>query len=260
MRSRERKKKKFLRWFLLLAFLFALLFAGLAFLSRISQLHIANFDISGTSPADDSAIRSLVSEAASGYYLYFFPKSDILLYPAGKVRAEILNQFPEISSADVGRSDLKTVTVSLIQKKPVATWCGNSPTNPQPCLFLDESGEAYKLAPQFSVSPYFQYFGTLSTSTLPAAFLPKEGFASLENLISSLSGIFSATTAYLTPDGDFELSDAAKTVVKIGEKDNYSLALRYLKAFLSNPSFGNPDKFEYIDLRFGKKVYYKLRQ
>ncbi len=250
-RAKERRKKKLLRWLVAGAVLLIAIVAGLVFLSRAPQLQIVSFDISGTNPADDAAIRALVTDAASGYYLYFFPKSDAFLYPAAAVQAEILSRFPEIRSADVKRKDSQTIQAALAQKKPVAIWCGSAPDLASPtrsCLFLDESGEAYKQAPQFSVSPYFEYFGTLSSGSLPAAFLPQERFAALESLVSSMSDIFPAVSAYATPEGDFELRNASGTVIKIAEKAGYADEYRYLKAFLSGESLGSaagdPDRFE----------------
>lgn len=264
-RKKDRRKKKILRWLLVSGILLCVIAGGLVYISRLAQFQISAFNISGTTPADDAAIRSYVADAASGSYLYAFPKSDIFLYPAGAVREDILAKFPEVKSVTVDRSDLQTIEVVIEEKKPVAIWCGDAPlaSSSSPCLFLDQGGEAYKEAPQFSVSPYFQYFGALSSSTLPAAFLPQEKFSKLGTLVSSLSGVFPASSVYHTPDDDFEISDLSGTILKIPEKADYSEILRYLKAFIAGqgigPAAANPDKYDYIDLRFGKKIYYKLK-
>ena len=263
-RSRERKKKKILRWALFLCFLLVIAFVGLVFLARAPQLRISSFDVSGTSPADDAAIRSAVAEAASGDYLVFFPKSDIFLYPAAKTEEGLLAQFPEIRSVSISRAGVSGLKIAVDEKKPGSLWCGDSPDAPRsPCLFLDDSGEAYKEAPVFSSPLYFEYFGELATSTLPAAFLPLPEFRSLNSLIASLSGIFDPVSAYMTPEGDIDLSNASGTIAKIAVQKDYSQTIAYFKAFLAAPALGsasvNPDTFEYIDLRFGKKIYYKLK-
>ncbi len=261
---RQRRKKRFFRLLCLWVLILLVLLVGLIFLSRIPSLQISAFDISGTTSLDDAAIRAEASAAASGYYFWVLPKSDIFLYPAAAMPEKLVADFPEISSATVDRKGLSAIEIRVTEKKPSALWCGQSPDAPQsPCLLLDPNGEAYKPAPVFSESPYFEYFGALATTSLPSAFLPPARYESLGALAASLSDIFPSVSAYATPDGDIELRNSSGTVVKIAVQDDYAETARYFRAFLNGAALGSaendPDKFDSIDMRFGKRVYYRLK-
>lgn len=265
-RARARKKAVLLRILVVYVPLAALLFAAVAYVSRVDSLQITAFEITGTNASDDAAVHAYVAKAAEGYEFFFFPRANIFLYPARRVAGGLLADFPQVATADISRVDFKTISVTITEKKPAGIWCGETPQSANAgmkCKFIDAGGEVFKDAPSFSESPYFIYYGRIASSTLPAPFLTKQNFDWLHSFIYATRDIFPAVSAQDAGDGDFELFTSAGTILKIAQKNDATTTIRYLKSFLDGSALGTlqgqPDKFEYIDMRFGKKVYFKLR-
>ena len=259
-RLSARKRRRFVR--IAAGLIVFLLFtsSGLVGLTYLSSLQIKDVAVSGAQTLSSGTVETFARDRLSGEYWYVFSKSNIFLYPKQQIAADLIKAYPVLASADVHAVDFHTIAVNLVEREPRALWC----TQDERCLFMDENGVAYGEAPTFSEPVYLSYYGTTTGEALPKQYLTPEQFQSLSALVYALAQKIS-DSAIVAVDVDtnkdvsvrfansftlrFALSDAGGDIF-----ERFSLALT------SEPMKAHKlTDFEYLDLRFGDKLYYKLR-
>lgn len=270
-RLRERRRKRLLR--ISAAVCGALLSIFLlcwGFLS-LSSLRISTVEVSGVDVLPPSAIKEAVEHSMEGKYAYLFPKNSIFLYPKADIAEELRTLFPTLKAVSVNAKNFHTVTVVVSERTPSALWCGstadgvNSDTGlGEQCLLLDDSGLAYANAPEYSGKVYQQYYGALPEGPLPKQFLTAEKFQSLAALAQEFEKkVTPDVLQSITVDSnaDVHLSFDSGYEIRFALTEDTGLLLdRFLLTLTAAPFTEHKlSDFYYIDLRFGDKVYYKLK-
>lgn len=240
---------------------------GAVWLSRASSLRIQTIVVSGASAVASSTISNTAEQTISGSYFFLFPKNNIFLYPKGNIVSGLLAQNPILKDVEVHAQDLRTIEVVVAERQPRALWCpsGELVTDQDgSCLFLDEEGIAYAVAPNFSSPVYVTYAGVLPGTLLPRKFLTPGQFHTLSALVDAL-----AKTQKENPIRHVMVDEVGD--VRVYFQNDFLLMFtlaaeggdvfeRFSLALTAEP-FKNRklSDFEYLDLRFGDKLYYKLK-
>lgn len=286
----KKRKRKILRNKIIFFFvLFLIFFILLAFLSRWEKLQIVDIQIQGNKIVEEEWIRQTVEEELQGHYLFVFPKKNILIYPRNKIIVSLGEKYTRLEDINLSLKDQGLLLIETSERKPTYTWCGDMPlvyekeidievesTNnikQLKCYFLDERGYVFDQAPYFSGDVYFRFFGKIEREDVETPvgnyFLP-ENFGSTLFFIDNIKNInLKPYALYVKEDGQMELYLASlisnnippkiilKTdadLIKMVENLEASLVTEPLRTKYKE-NFAN---LEYIDLRFGNKVYYKF--
>ena len=186
----KKKRQRVLTYKILLSvFAFLLVFASLVYVSRIPSLNFGEVEIIGNKIVDEEMIKADVQKELAGYYLWFFPKTNIFLYPKKDISKVLHNTFFRLKdvSFSLGRSvtsealkNRKTLEVSVDERTAVYIWCDEEAGSPaittnQKCYFMDEKGYIFDGAPYFSGEVYFKFYGPADLGT----YFEKENFEQL---------------------------------------------------------------------------------
>ncbi len=253
------------------------IFALFAYISNLEKLNISSVEIEGNKVMTSEDIRPIVEKEIAGNYFWFFPKTNIFLYPKKDITKEIFNISKRVKGMSFRVKDNKTLVVSVVERTALYTWCGDVPPavdskeKPQ-CYFLDESGYIFNEAPYFSGEVYFKFYGSIPFNTgipsglyfSPANFIKLAVFKRTLALMGMKPAIM-----YLQDDGDVRITLSSKTQA-VGPEILFKISSDFetvagnLDAVLSTEPLlsGFKDKYSsllYIDLRFGNKVYYKFK-
>ena len=270
--KKHRRRIVFSKIFLFLISL-SVIFLSLAYISRSEELNISEIRVVGNKIIDASAVKIAVEKEITGYYLWVFPKTNIFFYPQNKIKNDLTLQFKRLKSITLSVKNYKTLEISLIERTALYTWCGNNIPDSQvngekelKCYFLDDSGYIFDEAPYFSGEVYFKFYGPADIGT----YFSKENFNQLIYFKDAL------TTMDLKP---VSLSILENERVKIFLSSNKTSKQPYI-IFKINSDFrkvaenleialdtepllsnlkNKYSSLEYIDLRYGNKVYYKFR-
>lgn len=227
-------------------------------------LRIQTVVVEGNEGIPANTIAEFVEQSLAGSYVYVIPKDNALMYPRRALAAQLLSRFPALYSVDVTVTDLTTLAVKVVERKPQALWCGESPASPSPCFLIDQGGVAYGNAVSFAGNAYVRFYGPRTEGTFPQQYLTQEEFRTMYALLEALTkkieneplvsvAVDDAKDVRAVFDSGFELLFSAKD-------DSASVYERFVLAQASEPLATRPLKdFEYLDLRFGDKLYYKLR-
>jgi|GEM_PF-740827 hypothetical protein len=288
LRSRRRR-----RWGVLTAlivFLILAFFGGLVWLSRASFLRITAVQVAGTQTLSDSDVEAAVQNQLIGSYWHLFAKNNIFLYPKNSITQTLVTNMPVIASAEVRTVDFHTIGVFLIERQPKALWCPDADAITQTtdtasttsievdtatttpaeldtlgCLLLDQNGVAYAPA-GFAAGggAYKRYYGAITGSTLPEQYLAPGVFAALSALVDAIAQNQpqdAITSVEVDSNNDVHVGFASGFMLLFPlSADGGDVYNRLMLALQSDVFAGHTiADFQYLDLRFGDKLYYKLK-
>lgn len=269
---RRRRRRSFL--FKVFSSFFALLvFLGaLSYIARINKLNISKIEIAGNKVIDTGLITAVAADNLKGDYFWLLPKSNFLLFPKGTIITELKQKYKRLKDIKLEIKSPQTLSITLTERQGKYTWCGTELPAPEikteeyTCYFMDSDGYIFDEAPRFSGDVYFRFFGKAS-----AGYFSPDNFqkiASFREILSSLG--MKPSSLYLRSDGDIEVylssnllpPDAPKVIFK-SDFDLAKLSENLESAMDTEPlrsDFKNKySSLQYIDLRFGNKVYFKFQ-
>lgn len=247
---------------------------GLTFIARFERVNIKDVHVSGNKIIDSENIENIVNADIAGHYLWLLPKTNFLLYPKDKIARDLALNFKRLKDITLTIDNNNTLEVKVSEREALYTWCGvrmETEGGSEDCYFLDESGYVLDRAPYFSGDVYFRFYGPITGDVTDpmGSYYARDNFLKLVsfkttaeklkthpvsmmvdtygeiavNLSSSKNG--QNPKILLKTDADFD---------KLGENLHTALGTEPLKTKFKN----NYSSLQYIDLRFGNKVYFKF--
>jgi cell division septal protein FtsQ len=259
---RAKRRKRRLLFILGTFVVVLLLFAMLVGVTWLPFLRITTVTVVGASSVNTANAEEIVRQRINDQYFFIIARDNILLYPKSETIDILKRKFPVIENIEIRHSGLNALTVTITERTTRALWCGESPSSPSPCFLLDKDGVAYAPAADFSGSVYVKYYGAISKSTTKQFVTPDE-FHALSAVVSSLRSQVEgdAPIAAAIKDGDVHIDFSSGFELIYSSKDSGADVLeRFTLARQAEPFTKHAlSDFEYLDLRFGDKLYYKLK-
>ena len=235
-------------------------YAGLGFTSTHQGIEINTFTILGNATVSTQSLEATVQKSlrvTRGFVLY---GGTLFTYDKEGIIRTILQQHPTIKTVEVKATDMHTLQLSVTERVAVAQWCDEQ-SETQACYVLDEDGFIFsKLKKKDDV--LVEYNGIIEGMPLRHK-LFKGDFARIHAFIQNINLDFDAVLQKVSVNED-ELFIHSKNqpLLKVKIQDNFDTVLSYIKITINSQEYKdfadeegrNP---EYIDLRFGNRVYYK---
>lgn len=216
----------------------------------------------GAEKVSPQKVRSIAREFMGQNFLFASTRS-IFLVPRKKIQKALLEKFIQISEVKTKRKLPDKVIVEIKERKPVAILCNGEDQKPRECFFVDREGVLFE---KISFQKRGDYLLIENKNAKPGLALGEKGifedtlrqFLTLKNYFQKelkvgLRAVF--------PESEEKL--IAKTdegwQAYFNLKNELKKQLRNLKLFLEKEILPKREKLEYIDLRFGNKLYYKFR-
>jgi hypothetical protein len=271
---KKHRQRAILNKILICLLCLAIVFSFLVYLSHLKSLQISDIEITGNKIVDTQAIKDTVTSELSGKYLLLFPKSNILLYPENSIKNILQNKYTRLENINLSVGNDKILNISVNERTPSYLWCGDNlvvglpsgnPTTQ--CYFMDASGYVFDTAPYFSGEVYFKFYGVASLGS----YFSTQNFQQLISFKDVLISLgLKPVALYATDDGDMQMFLSGGTSLLNAPKilftanDNLETVAENLQAALNTEPLkskfkNNYSKLQYIDLRFGNKVYDKFQ-
>lgn len=259
---------KILLWLLILL----VLAVASSFLFRLEKLNIREVVVSGNKVTEGEALKNVVADITDGYYFFLFPKTSVFLYPKGQIKKELGNQFKRLNDIKMSVGEEGVLKITLSEREALYTWCGESVliTEVSKCYFLDSSGYVFDEAPYFSGEVYFKFFGSLRGAAGPlGSYFSVNDFPSLVFLKNTLEAMELDPVSLEVSGEDISIllsrrNSAVGPEIILKADADFEKVIENLDSALSTEplltDFKNKySSLEYLDLRFGNKVYFKFR-
>ncbi len=232
-----------------------LLMTATWYVTRINSFQLERVEVVGGFTISHEAVTQVVEEEMSGEYFRLIPRRFLWLYPEEHMIAT-LKTFPRLKEVALLR-DGRTLIVTFTEFEPYALWCQEK--NDETCLFIDNVGYAFGVAPQLSGNALLRFLKDeaepqLGQSVFPSTFL-REARVFVEDVEREL-GLF-ITHVHSRGTYDLEFTLAGGGMIKVSQTKSFADSYSNLKTILSSSEFEHlePGNFQYIDLRFGDKVF-----
>ncbi|MFC1720777.1 cell division protein FtsQ/DivIB [Patescibacteria group bacterium] len=254
--------RKVLIIFIILLFVMGIL----AWQSGNEKVVISEISVSGNEIVKESDIQESVRKEMLGKYLWLFRKDNIFIYPKGDIEEAVFAIDKRIRALNIHRDSLTSVAVEIFERKPEYVWCESKTETGEKCFFMDELGYIFVEAPQFSGSVFFTFYtprefnlrndsddGVLGNQLFEISEFEK--FIAFKKEVEKIG--FETIGFVEKEENDFELLLTDDSKIIFNEEQNFDDLLENLDSSIDTIQTST-EPLEYIDLRFGNKVFYKF--
>lgn len=272
LRARKLRRKRLSIIFSIVGFLFVV---GIVFFLRMKFLQLKNIEVAGNVVLEQKDIQDFINKKYEGKYLWLIPKNNTLFVLPKTVKKTLQKEFPRIDSIDVKRNFPKSLSIEITERKGMYVWCGNdtsisSISKDVPCFFVDKEGVIFSEAPYFSGTPFTLFLGGDKDvlNILGTRLLMEDDFKNILFIYDMVNKLkLSPYAINILPGEEYEIllksnSDlTSSTRIKLKDINDQITLSQNLAAALNTKVFKDHKiaEFEYIDARFGNKVFYKLK-
>ncbi len=270
-----RKRKKRMIRALTIRAVFLVVFIGIIVgIFWIPQLAISKVVVVGASDASGEKVKMVeddIVQILGGTYFGIFPKKDFILYPKKEIMRSILKKYPEIGVVSMGTERLSTLNVRLTERAPAALWCqeGN-------CYVMDAGAFVYALEPRGGASSTSTPGASASNAINKNLLQIYGGASTTEELIgkqvitpelfSDILAVSAQLSSSSLPVENVTVAGSGQYIFKIehngrllfSDKKPFKQSFEDLLSAYHSPVFSKSAAFQYIDVRFGNKVFYRL--
>ncbi len=296
IRKKKQKKRIIIA---IVVFVFVALVCLSAYLSHRKEVRISRIELNGGILVTQADVESKGLTHLYGSYFWMYPKNNAFWYPQKDLKKYLLETFKRIETIDVKLKGFNTLVVNIKERKPFALWCNGGETSelnnvstttldliststmqvvvksktkePEDCYFMDLNSTIFAKAPNFSGDAYAKYYGFVKPTESESP-IGKEYMTDTKKFSEISDFYFKAKDLFIRPlyvvakeNGEFSLVlsgggqiyfDFNQPLLKTGQN---------LEAILRTPAFSTSTgsmgdlPVEYIDLRYGNKLFYKLK-
>ena len=255
----KKKRNKKLFRFGAISVLIIFIIGSSSYISYRPSIRISKIELIGGVLITEEEIDSATSSFLNDSYLWLFPKNNFLLYPKTNLEKYLKQTFQRIDTIDIKRKNFDTLVMDITERKPIATWCNGISI----CYFMDSNSTIFSLAPDFSGDAYFKYYGLISAENpIGMQYLASTTeFISITQFVEKIKNLSLKPTYMIAENkGEFTLVLSSGGKIYFDTKLSPIKTADNLTALLQTPVLSqNLYKLDYIDLRFGNKLFYKLK-
>lgn len=248
--------KQFLLGFSIFATLGLIIF-GVHTLTRLPAFTITTIVASGGSTIDETEVADKVAAVLEGAYVRLIPRRFTYLYPEAEV-VRAVAEVERIKEPHIELTDRHTLTITYDEYYPDALWCTDKTKQGDDCYFLDEQGYAFGKAPNLTGGSLLRIYTLQDTPEKGKTAMTAEEYHAIKDFVSELgqTGWYAATVEIdSVRDVFYTLSQGGELKATLHQSG--ADTLRYLMTIRQSTEFEHlkPGNFQYIDLRFGSKVF-----
>ncbi len=275
--ARIRERKRVAVRVVLLVVLMAVLVMGLLYALTWEGFRVQELVVSTNGALPVGEVTDLAMEHIRASSLLFVPRTSIFLLDIKGLHALLHDTYPRIESVQVRRTGVTAAVIQIRERVPEALWCGDvvppiayarASTRAGSadeawgsCYLLDQNSFIYSRAPVYTGSRYPRYYGSLEKAQpIGQYFIEADEFRRLQHLLELLASSGVETTALLLLDErDMELYLSEGLRVIVARDHAPEVFLRRMTASLEADVIDRSREVEYVDFRFGSKVFIKYR-
>lgn len=233
------------------------------FMPRLTALSMNRIEITAEASIPTDGIRVMVEEMLGGTMLAVIPRSNYFAVSSDKIEAEIRQRFPEVAFVRIEKRFPHLIVIHAKGREFWGVYC-ERPQNSAPfgCSYLDRNGTAYEGLAGFSGWLIPMAFGTAQVRLGEVMARPQllEFFERAQTELSALGGhLISFDISTTTPD-EVRLDLAEGWHIRVLASRPVPEWSGVLRVVLEKEIGDRRSGLEYIDLRFGDKAFYKLKQ
>lgn len=253
-KKKKVKKIKAYLWIILLV----VILAGIVYLIRMPYVQISDVKVTGNTFVSTQEIQDKTHAILNTNILGFIPKTNIFFFNKKELE-ESLKQNPAVVSVSTKKSFFKTLNITITEQEKEMVYC--SSVEHTDCLYINKTGFIYAKLTDFIIPEQeVIIYDERGPRKIQDTILDENLYIDVVTFIKSATrNDVKIGEVYIKPDGiiEFVTRDHARIITSIYddyEKDFANLIALFEKSVLNKDQLSQVD---YIDMRFGNKVFYK---
>ncbi len=224
---------------------------------------IRRVTIQGLRVVPESVIRERIADSLVGAYAWMVPRASILVVRTGAIADQIKKEFPQVRDVAVAKRFPDALDVSVTERSLWGIFCNDLKTATSTCAAIDESGYAYATSPEVTGALIMRVRSDgadVSVGSFAVEHTTMDRMRALADGLSAAAGSLPL---------NFELRAQLPSEIRALMPEGYRIIFRrdddpahtlvILKKVLDEEIGDRRKRLDYIDLRFGNKVFYKLK-
>ncbi|MDB5188050.1 MAG: hypothetical protein JWO50_570 [Candidatus Kaiserbacteria bacterium] len=246
-----------------LCIVFALLVAGtysVHVASYAERLTVQDAVVTGGTPTLQTQVHDFALQQLQASSTSFLSKKNIFLYNVTPLATALFAAYPQIASIKIEHTSLfsRTLTITIVERTIYGWWCDNFVD----CYAMDATGKIFAQATATSSLQHFIFRGGISATSSPIGqmYLPTHIKAVNEMLQAFIAAGVTPLGATAVNDQDFNINLSDGSYIKASFSENPTDVVKnVLLVRNSNELAHATSSIDYIDARFGDRIYYKLK-
>lgn len=265
--------------------IFALVIIFLIYITNAKFLRVQKIVVNEVQYSDRNEIELSVKESLDGRYFGLFSRANVLLLPRNKIYREIKSKFPSIKNVNLDLNGLTEINVEMNEYKAGSLWC-DIPVTPSKvlthedvtqdsdipqvvsdvsranCYFMNEDGVIFAKTKYDPNSDVLKTFGKIVSDPIRQTYTDKKTFENLVEFTKLLRRINLSSDEIWTTNGSVYAFVTKENVKIYVESDSDpSKNFENLETVIKRDAINQAQmsNIDYIDLRFGNRVFYKLK-
>lgn len=230
-----------------------LLLWGTWHVTRLPGLTIATVDAVGGITIEPDGVVAHVNDELAGTYYRLVPKRFVYLYPHDAIQARLAT-IPRMQDVQVDRTG-RVLTIRYTEFEPFALWCTDQVED---CVFIDQTGYGFASAPSLRGGAFVRYLNAEQAPEVGTIGVPDSVLRTATGFIDTAAVSFGFRPFVVWfDDRDIVYRLGGGGEIRTSREDSVAQVLTNVETILDSPEFNHlaPGAFEYIDLRFGNKVF-----
>lgn len=250
---------------MVVAFIFvaaAALAYGVHLISYAPPLSIQKIEVAGVKKIEPTIIATYVDSLLNDGSFHYLSRRNIFLYPKSVIEDGITTSFPRVKSAHASRSSAigQDLIIAITEREPYALWCATE----NDCYALDEEGFVFTTAATTTHGDFataYTFTGDIEGVPIGQKLVPGQlpSVLALLRIFQQETNLV-PTRVDILPEQDFRVTVGQDFYVKASFGQEPETLARNLELVLSSEALRERiAEIEYVDLRFGNRVYYKMK-
>jgi hypothetical protein len=240
---------------LMLAAFLGMLIISIWYGTRVDAVTISKVTVRGGETISHEEVENIVRAKLDGSYLKLVPRSFAFTFPQQEVESGV-REIKRIKNLTVMRTGGTELLVEFDEYVPHALWCKDSDS--EGCYFLDDAGYSFSPAPSLSGGSFMRFVAIGKAPAEHTQAFSEEEYKKVHELVSLFSDAgWHISKAEIDAAGDGFLTIVDGGEFKVSLKQSSKETVDNLLTVLNSEKFAHihPGNFEYVDLRFGSKVF-----
>ncbi len=254
--ERNNRRRKF--YFYIKILLFLIFIVGAIFLFRADFLKVKKIEIYGLVTIQEDEIINKVKNLIEGNVFFIFPRSNMVLIDDDKIVNSIKSINNRIETVDIDTKINNILKINIKERESGYIWCSFA----YDCFLMDISGLIFDTSAKSEKDGKLVFYGRIRTDPIMQKFASKEEldlFAKLSQILKENKiNVLSINTDQF--DKTYLITDIGDIILNLEDKEILK-SIDNVLVLIENHQSKNPNTlFNYIDARFGNKLFYKLKQ
>ena len=239
----------------MIAAFFGMLIISVWYGTRVDSFTINKVSVSGGETIPHSEVENVVKTKLGGSYMKIVPRAFAFTYPQNEIE-QAVREVGRIKNVSIVRSGGTELVVEFDEYVPHALWCKDNQS--EGCYFIDDAGYSFSPAPTLVGGSFLRFISIGKDPADHVQAFPEEHYRTIHDL----TRLFAEAKWFVSKAEVDAAGDAFLTIVDGGEfkvslKQPAAETVSNLLTVLGSENFAHikPGNFEYVDLRFGSKVF-----